>query len=134
MYSLRDMSIEIGSITTQTQININEISLELGITLMLSKKLMMPSSVTIGAVYRSTIVTSAATVIVRAFLRKLSFIKNIGNKMLVIIVDIEPIKNTAFQLIFNTFKVEVSCTRNLASIIPADPPIVIARLVIKTYK
>jgi hypothetical protein len=133
---LYDIKSEIVSITRQKQININDTSFENGISLILSKKLTLPSSVTIGEVYRSTIVEITTTVIVRAFLRKLSFIKNIGNKMLVIIVDIEPIKKIAFQLISNIFifKVEVSCTRNLASIIPIILPIVIARLVIKTYK
>lgn len=133
MYDIKSERI---SITRQTQININDTSLENGSILMLSKKLTLPSWVTIGAVYRSTILEIITTIIVRDFLRKLCFIKNIGNKMLVIIIDIEPIKKIAFQLLSNVFifKVEVSCTRKVNSIIPMVLPIVIARLVTKTYK
>ena len=111
---------------------------------MLSKKFISPSSVTIGKVFlnnRSTIVTSATADIVRAFLSKLSLIKNMGNKMLTIIVDIQPVTNMALQLFTNKLiivstkvKVEVNSVKILKGTNPIIAPPVKNKLMTKTYK
>ena len=70
----------------------------------------MPSSGTTGNVFLndiSAIEISITTDIVRVFLRELSIIKNMGNKMLTIIIEIQFITKIPFQLV-NSILITVS--------------------------
>ena len=87
---------------------------------MIFQKFVVPSSVTTGNVFlnkRSTIGISTTTNSVRGFLRQLSLIKNMGNKILATIVEVHPINNMVFQLIINTLipEVKFNCVISLAN-------------------
>ncbi|MBU3092433.1 hypothetical protein KPL35_10110 [Clostridium sp. CF011] len=106
---------------------------------MLSKKCNVPNSVETGNAFsnnRSAIVTSVTIDIVRAFLRGLSLIKNMGNKTLAIIVDMQLVTNTAFQLFANEIisKTSVDCGESPVSMSPKVIPTVKQRFFTRTNK
>lgn len=101
------MSIEIGIITILAQANINKVvSLYWGIMLGFISAISFKTwNVRVNNI--SVIVISATADIERNFLRKLSLIKNIGNKILATIAYIQPDTNIAFQLFTNGIIFEV---------------------------
>jgi hypothetical protein len=89
---------------------------------MLFQKCTLSSSVTTGNVFlnsKSTMETNAIADSIRDFLRKLSFIKNKGNKILVTIEGIQYNTKTVFQLFVGIFMPEVKfkCVINIINMI-----------------